>query len=109
MGMKSRVICLGLLASFLMGCASTQPAARAAGAQTEYDPAARDILIEAAVRPLSLATTVAGTGLYVFTWPFAAASGSTKVTGKELVVKPWRATFNRPMGNFEKLEEINNE
>ena len=109
MGMKSRVICLGVLASFLMGCASTQPTAPAADAPTDYDPDARDILIEVAVRPLSLATTVAGTGLYVFTWPFAAASGSTKVTGKELVVKPWRATFNRPMGNFEKLEQINNE
>ena len=109
MGMKSRVICLGVLASFLVGCASTQPVAPAAGAQSDYDPDARDMLIEVAVRPLSLATTVAGTGLYVFTWPFAAASGSTKVTGKELVVKPWRATFSRLMGDFEKLEEINNE
>ena len=106
MAMKSRVICLGVLASFLVGCASTQPAA---GVQSDYDPDPRNMLIEVAVRPLSLATTVAGTGLYVFTWPFAAASGSTKVTGKELVVKPWRATFSRRMGDFEKLEEIIND
>ena len=65
-------------------------------------------MYEAVVRPLSLLSTIGGSTLYVVTLPFSMASGSAREAKRLLVDKPFEATFNRKLGDFQKLEEIKN-
>jgi len=57
------------------------------------------------VRPGCLVATVGGTALFVLILPFAAASRSVKKTAHTLVTTPARATFTRPIGEFNSLED----
>lgn len=57
------------------------------------------------VRPGCLLATVGGTALFVLTLPFAAASKSVKKTAHTLVTMPAKATFTRPLGDFETLQD----
>ena len=105
MDMKSRVIILGVVVSLVAGCASTSqtpaaPQQRVEGATSD------DMMLEAVVRPLSLISTIAGSAIYVVTWPFSSTSGSDQEAKRMLVDKPYEATFNRNMGDFHKLKEI---
>ncbi len=52
----------------------------------------------ALARPLSLATTIVGTGLFVVTLPFTAPSGSAEEAGRGLIGMPGGWTFVRPLG-----------
>ncbi len=65
---------------------------------TEY-PAAfsmvGDLLI---ARPLLIAATAIGAGLFVVTLPFSAAGGNICEAGKALVVEPGAAAFVRCLG-----------
>ncbi|MEE5057373.1 multidrug transporter [Pseudomonas alliivorans] len=54
-----------------------------------------DLLI---ARPLLIAATVIGTGLFVIAAPFAAAGGNFKATAKALVVDPGKSAFVRCLG-----------
>ena len=54
-----------------------------------------DLLI---ARPLLIAATIIGTGLFVIASPFAAAGGNLGATGKALVVDPGKAAFVRCLG-----------
>jgi len=57
------------------------------------------MFLDAAIgRPLSLATTVVGTGLFVVTLPFTAPSGSAEEAGRGLIGMPGGWTFVRPLG-----------
>ncbi|MCD5992328.1 multidrug transporter [Pseudomonas sp. CDFA 602] len=49
-------------------------------------------------RPLLIAATIIGTGLFVIAAPFAAAGGNLGATGKALVVDPGKAAFVRCLG-----------
>ncbi len=49
-------------------------------------------------RPLLIAATILGAGLFVIASPFAAAGGNLGATGKALVVDPGRAAFVRCLG-----------
>jgi len=49
-------------------------------------------------RPLLIAATVIGTGLFVIAAPFAAAGGNFKATAKALVVDPGKSAFVRCLG-----------
>jgi hypothetical protein len=49
-------------------------------------------------RPLGLATTIVGTGLFVVTLPFSASSGSVHEAARGMIGKPGGWTFSRPMG-----------
>jgi hypothetical protein len=49
-------------------------------------------------RPLGLATTIAGTGLFLVTLPFNRTYESTEEAGWGLVGRPGGWTFVRPMG-----------
>ena len=105
MGMKSRMIFLGVVVSLVAGCATTSqipaaPQQRVEGATSD------DMMLEAVVRPLSLISTIAGSAIYVVTWPFSSASGSDQEAKRLLVDKSYEATFNRKMGDFHKLKEI---
>src|SRR6478752_5054313 len=57
------------------------------------------------VRPVCLVATAVGTGLFVISLPIAALSRSVKKTAHVLVVRPARATFTRPLGDMEALED----
>ncbi len=105
LGMKSRVIILGALVSLVAGCASTSQAPAAPQQHTE-GASTEDMALEVVVRPLSLASTIVGSAVYVLTWPFSSASGSDQQAKRLLVDKPYEATFGRKMGDFHKLKEI---
>lgn len=57
------------------------------------------------VRPACFAVTVFGAAFFVVALPFAAISKSTKQTAQALVVKPAKATFTRPLGQFDGLND----
>jgi len=63
------------------------------------EPNASAVAVDAVLgRPLGLATTLAGTGVFLVTLPFSAASGSVHSAGWGLVGRPAGWTFNRPLG-----------
>lgn len=63
------------------------------------EPGAIAMVTDAAIaRPLLLAATVLGAGVFVLTLPFSFFSGSTKQAAQTLVVTPAEATFNRCLG-----------
>jgi hypothetical protein len=51
-------------------------------------------------RPGCFAATVVGSVFFVVALPFAALSKSVGKTANSLVVKPAKATFTRPLGEF---------
>ena len=57
------------------------------------------------VRPACLVATVVGSALFILALPFAAMSKSVKKTAHQLVVRPARATFSRPLGDMEALND----
>jgi hypothetical protein len=68
----------------------------------EDDPL--DIIADVAiVRPGCFLATVGGSVIFVVGLPFAALSKSVKKTADTLVVKPAKATFTRPLGDFTDL------
>ena len=52
-------------------------------------------------RPLGLATTIGGAGVFLVTLPFSAISGSTGEAAWGLVGRPGGWTFVRPLGRGE--------
>ena len=56
------------------------------------------------VRPACFVATVIGTAFFVVSLPFAALSKSVDKTAETLVLKPARATFTRPLGEFGELK-----
>jgi len=62
---------------------------------------AADTLI---VRPVCLAATVIGSALFIVSLPIAAISKSIKPAAHALVVAPARATFTRPLGDFDDFD-----
>lgn len=64
------------------------------------DPGA--IIVDlAAVRPLGIVATLAGTAVFIVAVPFAALGGNTKDVWESLVVDPAEFTFKRPLGEFD--------
>ena len=103
--MKSRVIILGALVSLVAGFSTTSQTP-AAPQQRVEGVTSDDMMYDVVVRPLSLISTIAGSAIYVATWPFSSASGSDQEAKRLLVDKPYEATFNRKMGDFQRLKEI---
>ncbi len=96
--MKSRAKLLGaVLALLVIPATQTQ-----AGDRLE-DGSGGAYLAEVVVRPVSLAGTLIGTGFYIITWPFSKAAGSSEAAKRELVDKPFDATFKRKFGDFSSL------
>ena len=61
-----------------------------------------DVLV---ARPAGLVATTVGSVFFVVALPFALMSDSVKPTANALVIKPAKATFTRPLGDFEALKE----
>ncbi len=67
--------------------------------QRSYSPTATDMIVDGLViRPLSLAATIVGSGLFVVTLPFSAIGGNVDEAGQALVADPARATFGNCLG-----------
>jgi hypothetical protein len=56
-----------------------------------------DVLV---IRPVGLATIVAGTAIFLVSLPVALITNDVSTTAKQLVVKPVNYTFDRPLGDF---------
>jgi hypothetical protein len=52
------------------------------------------------VRPIGFVSTVLGTGAWIVTLPFSALGGNVGEAAQELIVRPARFTFTRPLGDF---------
>lgn len=64
-----------------------------------HQPSAEAMIVDGLiVRPLTLAGTLIGTGLFIVTLPFSAAGGNVAEAGNTLVVEPARATFGPCLG-----------
>ena len=50
------------------------------------------------VRPFGVAATVVGAVLFLVTLPFSVITGSTEEAANQMVVAPYRFTFERPLG-----------
>jgi hypothetical protein len=112
-----RNILVGLLALSLVGVCSAPGAARDMGYIMERDvrgfptkpaaePSASVVAADAVIaRPVGLALTIGGTGLFIATLPFSAISGSVDNAARGLIGKPGGWTFVRPMGRGDKRFE----
>ncbi len=68
----------------------------------DVDPGA--VAVDAViVRPCCLVATVVGSAFFVLSLPFALPSKSVRRSAHALVVQPARATFTRPMGDFDAM------
>ncbi len=66
------------------------------------EPSSSVVAVDALIgRPLGLATTIAGTAVFVATLPFSVPSGSTREASWGLVGRPAGWTFKRPLGRSE--------
>ncbi|HVM49499.1 MAG TPA: hypothetical protein VMU04_15835 [Candidatus Acidoferrum sp.] len=83
-------------------CAATMGVATATPALADCTPDPTVVVADAVVmRPALFVTTVAGSALFVAVLPIAAVSRSIKSTAHALVVAPAKATFTRPLGDFD--------
>lgn len=53
------------------------------------------------VRPISFVATILGTGLFIVSLPFSILGGNVDDAGSNLVLKPAKTTFIRPLGEFD--------
>lgn len=92
----------GLLLSALL-LAGTPALAQDAGVQPSSGPTALDIAADVVVlRPLGVAATALGTGLFILALPFSLPSDSVDEVADKLVADPAEFTFNRPLGKLPK-------
>jgi hypothetical protein len=89
--MKRKLILL--VSSLAILCAST--------AQVQADDGGAIVIDVIVARPACLAATIVGGAFFVLSLPFALTSRSVRWTKETLVVNPARATFTRPLGDFD--------
>ncbi len=65
----------------------------------EYQPTAEQMIIDGLIyRPLSLAGTAVGLGVFIVTLPFSILGGNVDQAVQILVVEPARTTFGNCLG-----------
>jgi len=68
-------------------------------AKARPSPSAEAMIVDGLiVRPLTLAGTIVGTGIFIVTLPFSAMGGNVDEAGNALVMEPARATFGSCLG-----------
>jgi hypothetical protein len=95
--MKTKVVTL--LCAVAIGWCGLTPTCAAGESSPEW--VAADALV---ARPACFVATVLGSACFIVALPFAACSKSVKKTADTLVVKPAKATFTRPLGDFDDLD-----
>ena len=94
--MKTKLFTVFLALAFLLSF-STPVAAEDSGAAM-----IADVII---ARPLGLAATTIGSVFFVLSLPVSLPTKSVSRSAHALVVTPYRATFTRPLGDFESMKE----
>lgn len=90
-----------LLAAAATALLVSAPAIQAADNFRYDNPSYGSMVVDAAIaRPLGLGATVVGAVAWIVTLPFSALGGNVREAGHELVVKPARFTFTRPLGEL---------
>lgn len=96
--MKTRLLTASLVFVFLISfCLPSNAAPEDNGTAMMVD-----VVI---ARPLCLAATVLGSAFFVLSLPIALPTKSVNRSAQALVVTPAKATFTRPLGDFEALKE----
>lgn len=96
--MKTRLLTASLVFVFLISfCLPSKAAPEDNGTAMMVD-----VVI---ARPLCLAATVLGSAFFVLSLPIALPTKSVNRSAQALVVTPAKATFTRPLGDFESLKE----
>jgi len=66
---------------------------------TRYRPTAEEMIVDGLIyRPLGLAGTIVGTGVFIVTLPFSLLGGNVDDAAERLVVEPAKNTFTRCLG-----------
>jgi len=110
--MKSRILVVMLAVSLLWSLGGTATAGVLGYSMDRADkgfqekrsaePSAAVVAADGLIaRPLGLATTIAGTGLFLVTLPFSIPSGSVNEAAQGMIVRPGGYTFVRPLGRSE--------
>jgi hypothetical protein len=93
--MKTKLVILLAAISLVLG-----------GTPARADDEGAAIIADAVIaRPACLAATVVGSAFFVLILPFSAATKSIRSTADALVVTPAKATFTRPLGDFDSLRD----
>lgn len=94
-----RTLSAVVASTFLLTAVPAQAATHAMQDELDGRPSASAAVADALIaRPLLLIGTLAGTGVFVLSLPFSAASGKVKEAADTLVVQPAKATFTRCLG-----------
>lgn len=83
------------LTSALLGASLLFLAAPASWGADPVDAAA-DLVV---LRPAGIAGTAIGTGAFLASLPVTYVNGTSRQTAEDLVMKPFRFTFQRPLGS----------
>jgi len=71
-----------------------------------YTPSAEEMIVDGLIyRPLSLAGTIIGTGLYIVTLPFSLMGDNEDQARERLITAPADSTFNRCLGCIDEFYE----
>lgn len=92
----------GVAAALLCVCAATHagsPGSVSYSSSADSAPSAIGMAADLFIaRPLGLAATVLGTGVFVVALPFALISGNVADPARRLIAEPAEFTFTRPLG-----------
>lgn len=91
-------VLLGVSASLTMAPVQANTYNESEGPEPSAEAMAVDLIF---IRPASLVATVLGTGFFVVSLPFSILGGNVDEAGKNLVLKPAKTTFIRPLGEFD--------
>jgi hypothetical protein len=65
----------------------------------QYEPTAEDMILDGLIyRPLAIAGTVIGTGIFIVTLPFSILGGNVDEAGNRLVIEPAKFSFGSCLG-----------
>lgn len=90
-----------ILTVLLLLFSTAQPVAAddAAVPEQPFKPSAEAMILDGLIyRPIALAGTIIGAGVFIATLPFSLPGGNADVAGQRLVVEPAHDTFTRCLG-----------
>ena len=88
-----------LIVAAVLACSAVP--ALALDPDADQVPSASEVFIDAAlIRPLGVVTLLSGAVVWVVSMPFTLTSRSVGKATNALLVKPFRHTFKRPVGQF---------
>jgi hypothetical protein len=53
------------------------------------------------IRPVAFSAIIVGSAIYIISLPFTLPTGNVNLTGRKLVIEPWKYTFSKPLGELD--------